>query len=632
VGGQTCRVDCDMACHFIAKPLGGFYDPVQQIRETALARDQRRLAAILAADVVGYSRLMGREESGTVGRLRTIRKQHLVPVLARRGGRIVKLTGDGVLVEFSSAVEALTAAIEFQQTILDESRGQAEDQVILFRMGLHLGDLIVEEDDLFGDGVNVAARLEAEAPPGGILISRTVHEAVAGRMKASFEDLGGLLLKNIERPVQTFSVQWQAADWRDAHEAVVTAAPAAAPAAPLALPDKPSIAVLPFDNMSADPEQEHFADGVVESITAALSRIRAFFVIARNSAFAYKGRPTNVREIGRELGVAYVLEGSVQRVGARVRITAQLIETAGGVHLWADRYDGSLDDIFDLQDRITEAVAGALQPSIRLAEIERSRRKRPQELGAYDYAMRAMQHAWLLEEDAAARALELLGKALEIDPDYPLALALTAWCWAQRSVYNWADDTAAAKAEALKLADRAASQSTDDPLILAVLGTVHTFARNYGVARVMLERAVALDPNAAWALSRLGWLDVYADRPDEAKIHFEKALRLSPLDPINFNNLVGLASARAVAGDDAGAADLFIRALQERPNAAWIHRNLAAALYGAGRLNEARESIAKLLVSHPGITIRKFREAMVFSPSTLDRMAAQMRALGIPEE
>jgi adenylate cyclase len=597
-----------------------------------LARDQRRLAAILAADVVGYSRLVGRDESGTVRRLRTIRKQHLEPVLARRGGRIVKLTGDGVLVEFSSAVEALTAAIEFQQTILDESRDQADGKAILFRMGLHLGDLIVEEDDLFGDGVNVAARLEAEAPPGGILISRTVHEAVVGRIQASFEELGNLLLKNIERPVQTFAVQWQAVDWRDAHEAVATAAPASAVAVPLPLPDKPSIAVLPFDNMSADPEQEHFADGVVESITAALSRIRAFFVIARNSAFAYKGRPTNVREIGRELGVAYVLEGSVQRVGARVRITAQLIETAGGMHLWADRYDGSLDDIFDLQDRITEAVAGALQPSIRLAEIERSRRKRPQELGAYDYAIRAMQHAWLLEEEAAARALELLGKALEIEPDYPLALALTAWCWAQRSVYNWVDDAAAAKAEALKLADRAASQSTDDPLILAVLGTVHTFARNYGVARVMLERAVALDPNAAWALSRLGWLDVYAERPDEARVHFEKAMRLSPLDPINFNNLVGLASARAVAGDDAGAADLFIRALQERPNAAWIHRNLAGALYGAGRLEEARESIAKLLISHPGITIRKFREAMVFSPGMLDRMAAQLRALGIPEE
>jgi adenylate cyclase len=621
-----------MVRHFIAWPLGSFYDPMQRIGEIALARDQRRLAAILAADVVGYSRLMGRDESGTVGRLRTIRKQHLEPVLARRGGRIVKLTGDGALVEFSSAVEALTAAIEFQQTILDETRGQPEDQVILFRMGLHLGDLIVEEDDLFGDGVNVAARLEAEAPPGGILISRTVHEAVVGRMKASFEELGSLLFKNIDRPVETFAVQWQAADWRDAHEAVTTATPAAASAIPLALPDKPSIAILPFDNMSADPEQEHFADGVVESITAALSRIRAFFVIARNSAFAYKGHPTNVRDIGRELGVAYVLEGSVQRVGSRVRITAQLVETVGGAHLWADKYDGSLDDIFDLQDRITEAVAGALQPSIRLAEIERAQRKRPQELGAYDYAMRAMSHVWLLERDAADHALALLDKALQLDPDYPLALALSAWCWAQRSVYNWAEDSAAAKAEALKLADRAASRSTDDPLILAVLGTVHTFARNYGVARVMLERAVAIDPNAAWALSRLGWLDVYADRPDEAKVHFDKAMRLSPLDPVNFNNLVGLASARAVAGDDVGAADLFIRALQERPNAAWIHRNLAPALYGAGRLDEARQSLAKLLVSHPDITIRKFREAMVFSPDALDRMAAQMRALGIPEE
>jgi adenylate cyclase len=598
-----------------------------------LAREQRRLAAILAADVVGYSRLMGRDESGTLARLRAIRKQQLVPLLAKRGGRIVKLTGDGVLVEFTSAVEALTTAIELQQAVGEEARNQPEDRAILFRMGLHLGDLIVEDDDLFGDGVNVAARLEAEAPPGGILISRNVHEAVAGRMKAGFEDLGSLLLKNIERPIQTFSVTWEAEDWPWPDEATPAQDSAPSPlAAPLALPDKPSIAVLPFDNMSRDPEQEHFADGVVESITAALSRIRSFFVIARNSAFAYKGRPINVREIGRDLGVAYVLEGSVQRVGARVRITAQLVETAGGVHLWAERYDGSLDDIFDLQDRITEAVAGALQPSIRLAEIERARRKRPQDLGAYDYTMRAMRHAWLLEKEAADRAIELLDKALQIDPDYPLALALTAWCWAQRSVYNWADDVQHAKTEALKLADRAANQSADDPLILAVLGTVHTFARNYGVARVMLERAVALDPNAAWALSRLGWLDVYADRPDEAKVHFEKALRLSPLDPINFNNLVGLGSARAVAGDDNGAADLFIRALQERPNALWVHRNLSAALYGAGRIDEAKASLEVVRASYPNFSIRKFRDAMVFSPRTLDRMAEQIRALGIPEE
>ena len=574
---------------------------------------------------------MGRDESGTVARLRTIRKQQLVPVLARCGGRIVKLTGDGVLVEFSSAVDALSAAIELQQAMNAEALEQPKDRAILFRMGLHLGDLIVEEDDLFGDGVNVAARLEGEASPGGILISRTVHEAVAGRMKARFEDLGSLVLKNIERPVEAFAVSWDPEDWQSADETASAETPPRE-VTPLPLPDKPSIAVLPFDNMSGDPDQEHFADGVVESITAALSRIRAFFVIARNSAFAYKGRPMNVREIGRELGVAYVLEGSVQRVGARVRITAQLIETVGGVHLWADRYDGSLDDIFDLQDRITEAVAGALQPSIRLAEIERARRKRPQDLGAYDYTMRAMRHVWLLEKSAADRAIELLDKALQIDPDYPLALALIAWCWAQRSVYNWADDVQHAKAVALELADRAANQSADDPLILAVLGTVHTFARHYGVARVMLERAIALDPNSAWALSRLGWLDVYADRPDEAKVHFEKAMRLSPLDPINFNNLVGLASARAVGGEDTAAADMFIRALQERPNAVWINRNLSAALYGAGRIEEAKASIAVLRAAYPNFSIQKFREAMVFSPHTLDRMCDQMRALGIPEE
>ena len=599
-----------------------------------VTREQRRLAAILAADVVGYSRLMGRDESGTVARLRSLRKERLVPLIARRGGRIVKLTGDGVLVEFGSAVEALTAAIEFQQTTNAEAKGEPADRAIQMRMGLHLGDLIVEEDDLYGDGVNVAARLESEAPAGGILISRTVQEAVNGRIKARFEDLGELHLKNIERPMQAFVVRWDAADWMIAAEEVSPASrQAARPAAPpaLALPDKPSIAVLPFDNMSHDPEQEHLADGVVESLTAALSRIRSFFVIARNSAFAFKGKPTNVKDIGRELGVAYLLEGSVQRVGMRVRITAQLIDTAGGMHLWADRYDGSLEDIFDLQDRITEAVAGALQPSIRLAEIERARRKPPQDLSAYDYTMRAMRHAWVLDKGAATRALELLDKALKVDPDYPLALALSGWCWAQRSVYNWADDVVAAQAEALKLADRAANQSADDPLILAILGTVHTFARNYGVARVMLERAIAIDPNGAWAFSRLGWLDVYADRPDEAKRHFERAMRLSPLDPINFNNLVGLASARQVAGDDTGAAELFERALQERPHALWVLRNYAPALYGAGRLEEAKAAATALMSSYPDLTIARYKEAMVFSPRMLDRIGAQLAELGVPE-
>jgi adenylate cyclase len=339
----------------------------------------------------------------------------------------------------------------------------------------------------------------------------------------------------------------------------------------------------------------------------------------------------NVCDIGRELGVKYVLEGSVQRAGNRVRITVQLIETDVGAHLWADRYDGSLDDVFDLQDKITEQVAGAIHPSIQLAEIQRTLRKPPQDMGAYDYTMRAMPDVWMLEENAAKKALELLDKALEIDPDYPLALALAAWCWAQRSVYNWAEDISKAKAEALARAERAAQMSSEDPLILSVLGTVHTFARNYGAARVMLERAIQLDPNAAWALSRLGFLETYSDRPEAAREYFERAMRLSPLDPMNFNNLFGLGSAYQVAGDDNRAAEFFLRALEERPNAHWVHRNLCAAFFGAGRRDEALSSAKKLMQVHPNMTVKRFKEAMVFSSSVLDRIGDQMTALGIPE-
>ena len=429
-------------------------------------RVERRLAAILAADVVGYSRMVAADEAGALAALRAARAELLDPSIDGHGGRIVKTTGDGMLVEFPSAVDALRCAMAIQT-------GMATRQGDLkLRIGVNVGDVVIEGGDILGDGVNIAARLEGVAEPGGVAISGAVREYIAGRIDGEFRDGGQRELKNIDRPINIWL--WSPEQARPA--------PANAPA----LPDKPSIAVLPFDNMSGDPDQEYFADGVVEALTAALSRIRAFFVIARNSAFAYKGRPTNVRDIGRELGVAYVLEGSVQRAGGRVRITVQLIETEGGAHIWAEKYDGSLDDIFDLQDRITEQVAGALQPSIRLAEVERARRKRPQDMGAYDYTMRAMRHVWMLEKDEATKALELLDKALEIDPDYPLALALAAWCHAQRSVYNWVEDIEATKAKSLAHAEKAANLSADDPLILAVLGAAHTFARHYGAARVLL--------------------------------------------------------------------------------------------------------------------------------------------------
>ena len=345
----------------------------------------RRLAAILAADVVGYSRLMGRDENGTLARLKAHRTERLEPVLARHGGRLVKLTGDGALVEFPSAVDALSAAIEFQQVMAEANEGQPAETAIIFRIGLHLGDLIVDGDDLYGDGVNVAARLEAEAPPGSIVISGDVHNAVAGRLKATFADLGELTLKNIERPVRAFRVQV------DGIPAVLSAtAPSHATEAPLALPDKPSIAVLPFQNMSGDPEQEYFADGIVEDIISALSRFKSLFVIARNSTFAYKGKSLDIRQVGRELGVRYVLEGSVRKAGGRVRITGQLIDSATGAHLWADRFEGSLDDIFELQDQVTASVVGAIAPKLDEAEIERARRKPVENLDAYDLFLRGL--------------------------------------------------------------------------------------------------------------------------------------------------------------------------------------------------------------------------------------------------
>jgi adenylate cyclase len=588
------------------------------------AGPSRKLAAILAADVAGYSRLMALDDSATVRALnesRAVFQQRI----EQRGGQVIDMVGDSVLAEFRSAVEAMQCAMEVQVTLQESNRQVPVERRMLFRIGINVGDVIAQLDGtIYGDGVNIAARLESIGEPGGICISGTVYDQVKGRLEAIFEFLGEQQVKNIPEPVRAYRVRLDAQE-SDAGAGHVIAMPA------LTLPDKPSIAVLPFDNMSGDPEQEFFADGVVEAITATLSRIRSFFVIARNSAFRYKGHAVDVSQVGRELGVRYVLEGSVQKAGTRVRITVQLIDATSGAHVWADRVDGTLEDVFDLQDRITERVAGALQPSIRLAEIERARRKRPQDLGAYDYTMRAMPHVWALEKEASVKALELLDHALAIDPEYPLALSLAGWCYAQRSVYNWTDDIDSARGTALRLAEKAAEQGGEDPLILAVLGAVHTISRNHGTARVMLERAVTLDPNAAWAWSRLGWVENYSERPDRALTHFERALRLSPLDPMNFNNYVGMGSANEVAERYDESVEMYRRALQERPHADWILRNLVSALVGAGRMDEAAIECKRLVAAYPGLTVTKFRNAMVFSPAMLDRMGAHLKQAGVPD-
>jgi adenylate cyclase len=455
-------------------------------------RVERRLAAVLAADVAGYSRLMGRDEENTLANLKSFRKTLVDPAIAAYRGRIVKTTGDGVLAEFASAVDAARCAVEVQRCMTKQNADVPIDVRIEFRIGIHVGDIIADENDIFGDGVNIAARLEGIAQPGGICVSDDAHRQIRGKIDIVFDDIGEQTLKNIAEPMHAWHV-----GFADQAGAAIRLTPSPIRVQDLALPDKPSIVVLPFDNMSAEAGQDYLADGIVEAITAALSCIRSFFVIARSSAFTYKGRSTNARDVGKELGVAYLLEGSVQKAGTRLRIIVQLIETEGGAHVWSSRFDGAIDDFFDLEDRITEQVAGALQPSIRIAEIARSRRKRPQDLGSYDYTMRSMPHVWALEKDESAKALALLEKALAIDPQYPLALSLAGWCHAQRSVYNWADNIAESRALARSLAERAAEMSGDDSIVLAVLGTVHTFLRNHGTARVLLERAVTLDPNAA---------------------------------------------------------------------------------------------------------------------------------------
>jgi adenylate cyclase len=587
-------------------------------------RVERRLAAVLAADVAGYSRLMGRDEERTLAELKTFRKTLVDPGISTHRGRIVKTTGDGMLAEFASAVDAARCAVQIQQEMAQQNTAVPPELRIEFRIGIHVGDIIIDDNDIFGDGVNIAARLEGLAEPGGVCVSDDAHRQIRGKINVAFDDIGEQTLRNIAEPMRAWHMRF-------AGEAAAAIRPSAIQVQDLALPDKPSIVVLPFDNMSAESGQDYLADGIVEAITAALSCIRSFFVIARSSAFTYKGRATNARDVGKELGVAYLLAGSVQKAGNRLRIIVQLIETEGGAHVWSARFDGAIDDFFDLEDRITEQVAGALQPSIRIAEIERSRRKRPQDLGSYDYTMRAMPHVWALEKEESAKALELLEKALAIDPEYPLALSLAGWCHAQRSVYNWADDIAASQAMARSLAEQAAEMSGDDPVILAVLGAVHTFVHNHGTARVLLERAVALDPNAAWAWSRLGWIENYADQPQKAIVNFERALRLSPIDPMNFNNYVGMGSAHEVAQEYDKAAAFYRRALEERPNAVWIYRNLASSLSGAGRIEEAKQAFAEMLRSYPDLTVSKYKRAMVFSPAVLNLMGENLRKLGLPD-
>jgi len=597
-----------------------------------LAREQRKLAAIVAADVVGYSRLMGRDESGTLARLRKNRSDYLEPVMARYGGRLVKLTGDGALVEFGSAVDAMSAAIEFQQAMAEANADQPVDTALVFRMGMHLGDLIVDGDDLYGDGVNVAARLEGEAPPGGILISGNVRDAVAGRLKATFEDLGGLSLKNIERPVQAFNVKWEPSDW---HLPVKSGAPFAssiAPQAPLSLPDKPSIAVLPFQNMSGDPEQEYFADGMVDDIIAGLSRIKSLFVIARNSSFAYKGKSPDVRQVGRELGVRYVLEGSVRRAGNRIRITGQLIEAATGTHLWADKFDGPMDDVFDLQDRVTIAVAGAIEPSVRQAEIQRADRKPTENLQAYDWLLRAIGVQQLFSREHLDEAIRMARHAIQIDPKLALGYAYLATWIQRRRMYGFMQDEALEIAEGVRFAHLAVLLDPHDPIVLAesafALGHLNS---DLAMAIPWLDRAIALNPNSAHAFGRGAIVRTFAGAYETAADHSERAMRLSPFDTLTYVFTKARGDSHLYRRQFAEAVDWLQKSAQQNRMHAPTFLSLSSALVRLGRLSESRAAIARLLELRPISSLTWQRQHRLHPEEDFEYMLQGARLAGLPE-
>ena len=593
-----------------------------------MAREQRKLAAIVAADVVGYSRLMGRDESGTLARLRENRSEQLDPVLTKYGGRLVKLTGDGALVEFASAVDALSAAIEFQQAMAEANADRPADTVLVFRMGLHLGDLIVDGDDLYGDGVNVAARLESEAPPGGILISRNVRDAVAGRMQATFEDLGGLSLKNIERPVRAFRVHWDATAWRSQKEVTVAEVVRSRPSSTLLpLPDKPSIAVLPFQNMSGDAEQEYFVDGLVEDIITALSRFKSLFVIARNSSFAYKGKSPDIRQVGRELGVRYVLEGSVRKAGDRVRLTGQLIDATTGVHIWADRFESTLEDVFDLQDRMTGSVVAAIEPKLRMAEVERALRKPTENLQAYDLMLRALPNLRHLTRESLEEAVRLLRRAIAIDPGYAVAMAQLAvaqfWLTSQVGL----DRSDPELTDMVQLARTALELGGDDPEVLVAIAFIIALPGNdFSAGMALIEKAIGLNPNSAGAFRQAGMLHAFAGDTRAALDHLARADRLNPLEGGVSHNL-GYALAYFAAGEYESVIEWTGKILRDRPNYMTALRYRAASFGLLNRVDEGRQVVRQMLELVPTFTIAWVRKHIEFDVNNAFKKAGVAEAL-----
>ena len=585
-------------------------------------RVQRRLAAILAADMVGYSRLIGVDEEGTIARQNAHRAELIDPEIKSRGGRIVKTMGDGLLVEFPSAVDAVACALNIQSAMQDREADATDDMRIRYRMGINLGDIVIEGDDILGDGVNVAARLEGLAQPGGVCIADSVYRSLRGKIDTEFSDIGEQKLKNIDGDVRV---------WRWAPAGIAESVSASQPAAALqALPDKPSIAVLPFTNMSGDVEQEYFADGMAEDIITELSRMPWFFVIARNSSFTYKGHAVDVKQVGRELCVAYVLEGSVRKAGNRLRINAQLIDAASGNHLWADRYDREITDIFDIQDEITQAIISEVAPEFISAELRKSRQKDPSQLNAWECVMRGRAHVWKVGREDAEIARKLFEKAIALSPGTGMGASDLALVHYLDAFYGWSESREQSMKDMIRIAEQAVAIDDGDPLALTILAWAYLFASKWDDALVTVDRAIGISPNFAPAIGIRGAILACADEPDLAIKVINEAIRLSPRDGFMPFWLTGLYWAYYSLQEYDEAAGVAMRGIRIAPRNPTFRRQLTAAYSVLGRMEESREALQDYLDLEPGATT----ETVGYIPSRnkqhLERFIEALRKAGLP--
>jgi adenylate cyclase len=585
-------------------------------------RVERRLAAVLAADVAGYSRLMGADEVGTLSALKAVRREIVDPAIALHMGRIVKTTGDGMLVEFASAVDAVSCAIEVQGKMAEQA--ESAPQKIAFRIGINIGDLIIEGNDIFGDGVNVAARVENECEPGGVCLSGTAFEQVRGKTDFVFDDLGEKSLKNIERPVRLYAA-------RPAGEKA-KATPLSGIKKPPPLPDKPSIAVLPFQNMSGDPEQEYFADGMVEEIITALSRNKQLFVIARNSSFTFKGKPVEIKQVARDLGVRYVLEGSVRKSGNHVRITGQLIDAASGAHLWADRYDGSLENVFDLQDNIATSVVGAINPSVIHAEMERAKRKPTTSLDAYDNYLRGLAAGLEYSRESWDRAAGFYEQAIALDPQYASPRAMLATLLVSRKDWGWSIDQEAENSRASALAETALSLQQADPWVLSNCAwVVAKSSREVELANSLIHEAIRLDPNGMNAWLWGGAVKMFLGDHLTAIDYVQRAMRLSPLDPRIFMAQNTFAFANFFLGNYEVGLKFAMEALRFHPNFLSALRLAMACSAMRGDVKAAQEFWRRIAMLHPNDRVSDVRKRFPYQEEDYRKLEEALRMVGMPE-